>query len=155
MTGDIDTNAGTPASAQGPDRRQPARRAWPHAAPGWRASRRSSVVTDSITTASPSRAIADSRSRSSQHAVRLGRDRHRMPRVGQHLQHAPRDPPRRLDRLVRVGVGAHRQRRAHVTRPRQFGGEAGARRRAWRTAALSKSSPGDRLWNAWLGRAKQ
>ena len=44
-----------------------------------------------------------------EYAIGLGGDRHRMARVEADLQHLPRDPVARLDRLVGIGIRPHRQ----------------------------------------------
>ena len=51
---------------------------------------------------------------------RLGHDRERVLVLGQHLDDLPRDLPLALDRLVRVGVGAERDRVAHVAALREL-----------------------------------
>ena len=59
------------------------------------------------------------------HAVGLGGDRHRMPELGEHLEAGAGDAVRRLDRLVGVGIGPHRDRAALVAALRQLGPEQG------------------------------
>ncbi len=53
----------------------------------------------------------------------LGRDRQRMVALGEHLDHGARDLPLALDRLVRVGVGAERDRLAAVAGLRELGAQ--------------------------------
>ena len=55
--------------------------------------------------------------------VGLGGKHGRMVGLVQHLKHPPRHLPRRLDRLVRVGVGTQRNRLNLVARLRQFGAQ--------------------------------
>ena len=50
----------------------------------------------------------------------LGDDRERMPALGQHFDHLPRDAITPFDRLVRVGVGAQIDRTDAVTGFGQF-----------------------------------
>jgi hypothetical protein len=77
-----------------------------------------------------------------------------MVRLGQHLEHRARDPVLLFDRLVRVGVRAERHRVDLVARSRQLAPQQSA---AFGLAKsfVSKSSPGDNPWYAWVGLAKQ
>ena len=54
-----------------------------------------------------------------QHPVRLGGDGEGMAGFDQQLDDRARDPPALLDRLIGIGVGAHRDRPAFVAGPRE------------------------------------
>ena len=57
------------------------------------------------------------------HATAFGDERKRMPRITQHLDHAPRKTQLALHRLVAIGGRADVQRARHMAGARQFGAQ--------------------------------
>ena len=90
-----------------------------------------------------------------QHQRRLGDDADRMVRRAQHFEDAAHDAVAPLDRLIGIGVGADGDGADLIAGLGKLALERLSRHWSWRTACVSKSSPGESPRKAWVGRAKQ